>query len=316
MRTRRRLTRCTAVTLACTLLVAGEPPSSARFQVNVDLVMVTFTVTDSKGRYVNGLHLEDLRVQEDGVVQKIVAFTEGNESRIQPVQAPPDAFTDTKVFVLFDTSNWMYAGFAYASDAITDFVRFLPGSDWIAVYKFSRNLFRAAALTKDRNEVLSAVRGSVTGDNTALYNALLLTLRDATKTVGRKVVVVFSNGPDNASIVAPDDVKAVAEDQGIPIYVVSTREAQKDQISANAFQRLTARTGGQLFWAQTWQQQAKAFSSSREDLASSYTVAYYSPPHETEGFRKISVDVVSDSGKKYRIRTRTGYHVHGDSWRF
>ena len=205
----------------------------------------------------------------------------------------------------------MYAGFAYASDAITDFVRCLPGSDWIAVYKFSRNLFRAASLTKDRGQVLSAVRGSVAGDDTALYNALLLTLRDAAKAVGRKVVVVFSNGPDNASIIAPDDVKAVAEDEGIPIYLVSTREAQKDEISANVFQRLTARTGGQLFWAQTWQKQAQAFSSIREDLASSYTVAYYPPPGETESFRKISVDVVSDTGKKYRIRTRTGYHVHG-----
>ena len=210
----------------------------------------------------------------------------------------------------------MYAGFPYASDAISDFVRFLPRSDWIAVYTFSRNLFRAVSLTSDRNQVLSAVRGSVAGDNTALYNALLLTLRDAAKTVGRKVVVVFSNGPDNASIVAPDDVNAVAEDQGIPIYVVSTREAQMDQISANVFQRLTARTGGELFWAQTWQKQAEAFSSIREDLASSYTVAYYPPPHETESFRKISVDVISDTGKKYRIRTRTGYHVHGDSSRF
>jgi len=309
--TRKRLTACTAVGLTCTLLVAAEPPST-RFQVDVNMVVLTFTVTDGKDRYVNGLHSEDIRVREDGVVQKIVAFTEGNESRVQSLQGPSDAFADTKVFVLFDTSNWMYAGFAYASDAITDFVRFLPGSDWIAVYKFSRNLFRAASLTKNRDLVLSAVRGSVLGDHTALYNALLLTLRDAAKTVGRKVVVVFSNGPDNASIVAPDDVKTVAEDQGIPIYVVSTREAQMDQISANVFQRLTARTGGQLFWAQTWQKQAEAFSSIREDLASSYTVAYYSGARETEGFRKISVDVVSDTGKKYRIRTRTGYHVHPD----
>lgn len=311
MRTRRQITRCAAVGLACTLLVAAETPPSDRFQVNVDMVVLTFAVTDSKGKYVNGLHSEDIRVQEDGAVQKIVSFTEGNG----PFQAP-NAFADTKVFVLFDTSNWMYAGFAYASDAITDFVRFLPGSDWIAVYKFSRNLFRAASLTKDRNQVLSAVRGSVAGDGTALYNALLLTLRDASKTVGRKVVVVFSNGPDDTSIVAPDDVKAVAEDQGIPIYVVSTREAHMDQISANVFQRLTERTGGQLFWAQSWQKQAEAFSSIREDLASSYTVAYYSPPGETEGFRKISVDVVSDTGKNYRIRTRTGYHAHRDSSRF
>jgi Ca-activated chloride channel family protein len=316
LRTRRRLTGFTCVGLACTLLVAAESPPSNRFQVNVDMVVQTFTVTDSKGRYVNGLHSEDIRVREDGVVQKIVAFTEGNDSRLQSFQAPPDGLADTKVFVLFDTSNWMYAGFAYASDAITDFVRFLPGSDWIAVYKFSRNLFRAASLTNDRSQVLSALRGSVAGDDTALYNALLLTLRDAAKTVGRKVVVVFSNGPDNASIVAPDDVKAVAEDQGIPIYVVSTREAQRDQITANAFQRLTARTGGQLFWAQTWQKQAEAFSSIREDLASSYSVAYYPPPRETESFRKISVDVISDTGKKYQIRTRTGYHVHGNSSRF
>ena len=316
MRTGRRFARCAAVSLVCTLLVAAEQPPGPRFQVSVDMVMLTFTVTDSKGRYVNGLHAEDVCVREDGVVQKIVAFTEGNESRLQPVQAPADGLAGTKVFVLFDTSNWMYAGFAYASDAITDFVRFLPGSDSIAVYKFSRNLFRAASLTKDRSQVLSAVRDSVTGDDTALYNALLLTLRDAAKTVGRKVVVVFSNGPDNASIVAPDDVKAVAEDQGIPIYVVSTREAQVDQVSANVFQRLTERTGGQLFWAQGWQKQAEAFSSIREDLASSYTVAYYPPPRDTESFRKISVDVVSAEGKKYRIRTRTGYHVHPDSSRF
>jgi Ca-activated chloride channel family protein len=311
VRTRGRITGCAAVGLACTLLVAAETPPSDRFQVNVDMVVLTFTVTDSKNKYVNGLHPEDIRVREEGVVQKIVSFTEGNRS----FQAP-DAFADTKVFVLFDTSNWMYAGFAYASDAITDFVRFLPGSDSIAVYKFSRNLFRAASLTKNRDLVLSAVRGSVLGDHTALYNALLLTLRDAAKTVGRKVVVVFSNGPDNASIVAPDDVNAVAEDQGIPIYVVSTRDAHMDQISANVFQRLTARTGGELFWAQTWQKQAEAFSSIREDLASSYTVAYYPLPRETENFRKISVDIVSDKAKKYRIRTRTGYHVHGAPSRF
>ena len=59
-------------------------------------------------------------------------------------------------------------------------------------------------------------------------NGLLLTLRDAARVPGRKVVIVFSNGPDNASMVAPDDVRAVAEDEGIPIYVISTNEVTKD----------------------------------------------------------------------------------------
>ena len=82
------------------------------------------------------------------------------------------------------------------------------------------------------------------GDDSALYNCLLLTLRDAAKVPGRKVVIVFSNGPDNASMVAPDDVRAVAEDEGIPIYVISTNEVNKDPISSNIFKRISTNTGG------------------------------------------------------------------------
>jgi Ca-activated chloride channel family protein len=294
------------------LLPAQEKPAT-RFSVNVDMVVLTFTVADAKGRYVNGLKPEDLHIREDGVTQKIVAFAEGTKSPVQLSDIPPESLAGTKVFILFDTSNWMYRGFPYASDAIAEFVRRLDHTDSIAVYKFSRNLFRAVSLTKDRDRALSGVRSTVAGDDTAIYNTLLLTLRDAAKVAGRKAIVVFSNGPDNASIIAPDDVAEVAEDEGIPIYIVSTCEAQKSQISANVFQRLTARTGGQLFWAQSWQKQAEAFTSIREDLASSYTVAYYPAPSSNEGFRKISVDIVSDTAKRYRVRTRIGYHARRHS---
>ena len=115
----------------------------------------------------------------------------------------PDAFVGTNVFVLFDTSNFMYRGFVYAEDAIADFVRGLDRADSVAVYTFSRNLSRAAILTREHGDAISGLRKSVAGDDTALYNALLLTLRDAAKVPGRKVVIVFSNGPDNASMVAP-----------------------------------------------------------------------------------------------------------------
>ncbi len=107
-----------------------------------------------------------------------------------------DAFVGTNVFVLFDTSNFMYHGFVYAEDAIADFVRGLDRADSVAVYTFSRNLSRAANLTHDRNEAIFGLRKSVAGDDTALYNGLLLTLRDAAKVPGRKVVIVFSNGPE------------------------------------------------------------------------------------------------------------------------
>jgi Ca-activated chloride channel homolog len=298
------------IALTCMHFVHAQEEAPTHFRVNVDMVVLTFTVTDAKGKYVSGLKPEDLRISEDGVSQKITAFAEGAKSSVQSVEMQPGALAGTKVFILFDTSNWMYAGFPYASDAVAEFVRRLDHADSIAVYKFSRNLYRAVSLTRNRDEALSGVRSAVAGDDTALYNTLLLTVRDAAKADGRKTVIVFSNGPDNASIVAPDDVAAVAEDEGIPIYIVSTCEAQKDQVTANVFQRLTSRTGGELFWAQTWQKQAEAFTLIREDLASSYTVAYYPALSSNEGFRRISVEVVSDTGKKYRVRTRLGYHAH------
>ena len=300
------------------------------FKSKVDLVVLSFTITDGKGHYINGLKPGDFRVFEDGIPEKISTFAEGNKQAMQvlddgtlrPLINQPgvgdpsgkpgldprsDAFIGTNVFVLFDTSNFMYRGFVYAEDAFADFVRGLDRADSVALYTFSRNLSRAASLTRDRGEAINGLRKAVAGDDTALYNTLLLTLRDAAKVPGRKVVIVFSNGPDNASMVAPDDVRAVAEDEGIPIYVISTNEVNKDSISSGVFKRITTRTGGKAYWAKTWQKQVEAFESIREDLGNSYTVTYYPAANPNEGFRKIRVEIMSDVGKKYRVRSRPGY---------
>src|SRR5579871_6813153 len=134
---------------------------------------------------------------------------------------------------------------------------------WIARIRWpcirSAGICRAADLTRDRSDAIFGLRKAVAGDDTALYNALLLTLRDAAKVPGRKVVIVFSNGPDNASMVAPDDVRVVAENEGIPIYVISTAEVNKDPISSGVFRRLSSNTGGKSYWAHSWQKQMEAF---------------------------------------------------------
>ena len=317
--------------LLCGLLVLAQDSSRPVFRVKVDMVVLGFTVQDSKGRYVNGLKPKDFRILEDSIPQKLNTFAEGGKPAMQVMEdgtlkpmagqtetaaAGPDtkadAFVGTNVFVLFDTSNYMYRGFVYASDAIADFVRGLDRADSIAVYTFSRNLNRAADLSRDRNGAIFGLRKAVAGDDAALYNSLLLTLRDAAKVPGRKVVIVFSNGPDNASMVAPDDVRAVAEDEGIPIYVISTSEASKDPISSGVFRRLSSKTGGKTYFARSWQKQVEAFENIREDLGNSYAVTYYPQANPNEGFRKITVEVIGDAAKKYRLRYRPGYRPsHG-----
>ena len=289
------------------------------------MVVLSYQVTDSKNHYIKGLKPGDFRIFEDGILQKISTFAEGSNTPVAvsadgttrplleghqetlPGIEKPDAFVGTNVFVLFDTSNFMYKGFVYAEDAITDFVRGLDGSDSIAVYTFSRNLSRAASLTREKAEAIAGLRKAVAGDDTALYNALLLTIRDAAKVPGRKVVIVFSNGPDNASMVAPDDVRAVAEDEGIPIYVISTAEVNKDPISSNVFRRLAQRTGGKAYWAHSWQKQVEALEDVREEMSNAYTVTYYPAANPNEGFRKLLVEIVNDPGKKLRVKYRPGY---------
>jgi VWFA-related protein len=314
------------VAVSTALIFAQDAPPV--FRVKVDMVVLTFTVTDNRGRYVPGLKAGDFRILEDGIPQRIATFAEGSQPAVQvladgttqPIvlpeapagvaaspERPADPLLGTNVFVLFDTSNYMYRSFVYASDAIADFIRGLDRTDSVAVYTFSRNLSRASALTQDRNSAIRGLRKAVAGDDAALYNAMLLTLRDAAAVAGRKVLIVFSNGPDNASVVAPDDVRAVAEDEGVPIYVISTNEADKDAVSSAVFRRVSERTGGKAYFAKTWQRQVEAFESIREDLGNSYTVTYYPAPNPNEGFRRIAVEIPSDTGRKYTIRARPGY---------
>ncbi len=317
---------------AAGMWVRAQDQDQTTFHVKVDMVVLSFTVTDQKGKYVNGLKPRDFKVYEDEIPQKMSTFTEGNRAPLQVLDSgetkplhmtsaamQPGGIPDpnvidlrsdspgTNVFVLFDTSNYMYRGFVYASDAIADFIRGLDRADSVAVYTYSRNLNRAVPLNRDRGLAIAGLRNAVAGDDSALYNSLLLTLRDAAKVPGRKVVIVFSNGPDNASMIAPDDVRAVAEDEGIPIYVISTNEVNKDPMSSNIFKRISTNTGGKSYFAKTWQKQVEAFESIREDLGNSYTLTYYPQPNPNDGFRKIHIDLTSEALKKDKIRARPGY---------
>jgi Ca-activated chloride channel homolog len=313
-------------------------------RVVVSMVQLNVAVTDEKGNYVTTLRPSDFDITEDGLPQKIATFEEGNEGpqnvldaglnsspskeaggddsaehrRTEPPRAGAQsgslegiasAVSGSNVFILFDTSNYMFRGrgFVFAQDSIAEFVRTLEHPYQVAFYSYSRDFYRAASLTTDRSQVLRGVRETVNGDDSALYNALLMTLKDAAQYSGRKVVVVFSNGPDNSSMVSPEDVDELAQSEGVPIYMVSTREAKLDAASAAVFSRMTASTGGEAYFAKSWKDQRDAFSSIREDLAHLYFMSYYPQPNPNRGWRSITVKLTNPKFKKYRIRTRSGY---------
>ena len=309
---------------------AGASDTDTVFRVNVDMVQLNVAVIDRKGNYVTGLRPSDFEIVEDTIPQKLATFEEGNQSPISLVNpsqpgttipsdsgasdsktatsgSPQISSAGANVFILFDTSNYMYRGFVYAQDAISDFVRSLDGTAKIAFYSYSRDVARDALLTADRSQVLRGVRSTVAGADAALYNALLLVLRDAGQYTGRKVIVAFSNGPDNASMVPPEGVGELAQSEGIPIYMISTREAKQDPVSTAVFERISASTGGQVYFAKNWNEQQQAFASVREDLSHLYALSYYPQPNPNRGWRTINVKLMGEKLKNFRIRTRNGY---------
>jgi len=304
----------------------------------VDMVQLNVAVTDRQGKYVTGLQPSDFVITEDGIAQRLATFEAGNAAprliaenaaAVAPpadntrgpsvaATAAPSApkspgpeispVTGAKVFVLFDTSNYMYraGGFVFAQDAISDFIRSMDSPERVAFYSYSRDFTRAVALTPDRAEVLRAVRSTVNGSDSALYNALLLTLRDVSQYTGKRAVVVFSNGPDNASMVPPENVAELAQSLGVPIYMVSTREAQLDPISTAVFERMSANTGGRAFFARNWTDETKAFEAVRDDLANLYLLSYYPAANPNRGWRGISVKLAPRL-RNLTVRTRSGY---------
>ena len=305
--------------------------------VNVVLVQLNVAVTDRKGNYISGLKPEDFVITEDKIPEKIATFEEGNEPTTRLVLSGPDGkmvrqqiaapagdsggadtsgqassapgITGANVFILFDTSNYMYRGFVFAQDAIADFVRSLEGVSRVAFYSYSRDLSRGVPLTSERSNVLRGVRSTVAGDDAALYNCLLMTVKDAAQLTGRKAIVVFSNGPDNASLVPPEDVAELAQSTGTIIYMISTRDAQAEPISTAVFERMSKATGGKAYFSKSWKDEKDAFASIREDLAHLYSLSYYPQANPNRGWRTIEVKLVGENAKKYRIRTRDGYRV-------
>ena len=327
----RKLTLLTALVglLVLGIDTATKAQEGPDIHVVVNMVQLNVAVTDKNGNYVTGLHANDFAILEDGIVEKPATFAEGDEAarRIDDAAdasghsprtsspgleaASPQTFdalvNGANVFVLFDTSDYMYRGFVFAQDAISQFIRSLAKADKIAFYSYSRDLSRSAPLTSERGELLRAVRSTVAGDQAALYNALLLTLKDAAQFNGRKVVVVFSNGPDNSSVVPPEDVAEFAQSAGVSIYMISTQLARLEPVSTAVFERMTAATGGKAYFAKNWKDEHRAFASIRDDLAHLYSVSYYPKPNPNSGWRAITVKLLGDQLKKYKVRTRNGY---------
>jgi len=292
-----------------TLLLAGlsgavraqEEPSTT-LKVDVNLVNVFVTVTDSRGAPVGNLTKENFSLAEDGIEQKIAVFDKESAIPLSIVLAVDTSLSTKKDLPLELASARRF------THAI------LRPVDGLAVFQFNEIVDEMVPFTSDVKTIDRGIDRIHVGSATALYDALYLGSRALEKRRGRKVMVVITDGGDTVSKVDyRDAVRAAQEAEAIVyslIVVPVEASAGRDTGGEHALIQLSEDTGGKYYYASSLAQLDSAFKLISDELRTQYLLAYY-PSQRTSNseFRRLRVNVSGPpQSAEYKVRHRTGYY--------
>ena len=119
------------------------------------------------------------------------------------------------------------------------------------------------------------------------------------------MIVLFTDGKDNASTLNADSAIQRAKAAGVPVYTIAQGEAigQKDLLEQ--LQSISKATGGVAFVVEKPSEIGRVFDKVSEDLAHGYLLSFQAPPSENSDWRAIQVGIAGSRGLK--VRARDGY---------
>jgi VWFA-related protein len=141
---------------------------------------------------------------------------------------------------------------------------------------------------------------------TALYDAILRGGTMIGRQVGRKAVVVFTDGEDQGSHVAIQDVERWLESSDVTIYMIGQGRGVTQDSLKKIMARLTSKTGGRAFFTDSIDQLQGTFKDLLDELSNQYLVGYQ-PTNTTRdsAWREIRVEVDGYPN----ARARQGYRA-------
>jgi Ca-activated chloride channel homolog len=283
---------------------APVPPSrqsqeSYRISVDVDLVVLPVTVRDRHGLSVPDLRAADFEVYEDGVTQRIKLFLHEDI----PVVAG----------LLVDHSGSMRPKLADVTTGARAFVHSSNPDDQMFVVNFnetvSLGLPDAIGFTASAEELERAIWRTEAGGETALYDAIVVALaRLQAGGRDKKVLVVISDGGDNASAHTLAEVLQMAARSSAIIYTVGLFAPDDKDANPKVLNRLAQATGGEAFFPEKLDEVMTICERIARDIRSQYTIGYFSSNAKREGaYRSIRVVAQAPGQGKLSVRTRQGY---------
>jgi len=261
------------------------------FRSEVRLVEVYATVFDHKGKYLDGLDPRSFQVLDEGVPQSIVNF-ESNQSQLS-------------CGILLDTTGSMFRALPGVKNAVLRLIDEFRDGDNIAVYGFNTSLQTLQDFTTDKKVLRAAVMRTRAAGETALFDAIAQTAQEIGPRKGKKVMIVFTDGDDNASVLNMNAALSRVKKLGIPVYSIAEGEAVTSAALSRALRDISQATGGVAYQVKKPKDVETVFADISEDMQHGYLLTYKPPTAHGFGWRKIQL-VLNDM-KDYRVRSREGY---------
>ncbi len=280
-----------------------EPSSDAVFRGGVDLVTVSATVRDRRGRAVADLTAQDFEVLDRGVRRPITDF----RTESAPVS----------VAILFDVSGSMDVASRslaakFAANHVLSWLE--HGRDEAALFAFDSRLHEVAPFTVDTRALQGALGEVDPFGATSLHDAIADTAKRISERANkRRAIVVLTDGIDTASRLTPAEVSGIASEIDVPVYVIAVvlpidnpdangRPQSEVPVTVGTIRELAAWTGGELFYASTPSDTSKVARQVVRELRQQYLIAF--EPGADAGWHPIEIRTTK---KNLTVRARGGY---------
>ncbi len=283
---------CAGIVVLAVMFCSHAQQPSTVIKLDVHLVEVYATVYDHKGGYVDGLSRDDFQVFDEGHSERITNFETSGQS--------------LSCGILLDTTGSMAEALPRVKNSILKLIDSLDPQDSVALYTFDTSLTVRQEFTTDKTAAKRAVLRTRAEGETALFDALSEAAQDISQRQGKKALVVFTDGDDNASILNAGASVTRAKRLGIPLYSIAEGEATRSSNLRKLLSELSARTGGSSYTIKKPGDIEQVFQKIAEDLKHLYMIAYQ-PPATPADTKWHKIEVAVKGVKDFRVRARDGY---------
>jgi len=288
--------RAAAVSLliiCSSFLVKAQPV----YRAGVDLATFAATITDKKGDIVTDLTRDDFEILEDGKVQSIQYFANGDGDSSPPMH----------LGLMVDASGSMQSDMKLAQGAAIKFLNMLPSAEDITLVDFDTQVRITRYPQRDFARLVERIRQRKADGWTALYDALGTYLDGADSQDGRKVMVMYTDGADSRSAMSLSEAVTLLRASQVTVYAIGLMEntgAARMQLQMT-LRQLAETTGGQAFFPTVMKDVESAYDKVLAEITGQYHLGYLSTNAATDGkWRKVEIKVKRPDLK---VRSRKGY---------